>query len=359
KTTEKALTTESGSALVPEHVDRGEKDLTRTKSLTTFTKAQVYDKIFSDFSAIEISKAQKIYQIIIKMAEMSNNPLPTDMNISKAYQVLGIQEDTNENEETIEKAEDDGVINESDEVVEETIEKAKKAHKAEVEEESPDEESDEESDEDMAKGKMKKAIKKGGDHSYMKMKGGNYRKMINKGGELSYADSHDYVKKGDNFHMIDETMGDTKSFKKGHDEILGQLEESRQENQDMKKAMGTVLLDLANKQEEFQKGITEQLEEIADSSMGRRSISSREVNRNFDQSEIEKAHQDGKTVLSKSSDKNKISNVLELCATDPIQKGGDMDSQFEKATMVFEASGNLPSDIVKRLEMERNIMITD
>ena len=75
----------------------------------------------------------------------------------------------------------------------------------------------------------------------------------------------------------------------------------------------------------------------------------------------EKAKADGKIILSKSNqeDKGKIATILETFATEPIQKGGnDLDPAFEKATTLFESSGSLPTDIIRRLE-QKGVIITE
>ena len=80
---EKATTTESAAAVKKEDLD---------DELKTLTKAQVYEKIFSDFPGIEISISKQIFNLIQKaviMAKKNVNDI-TSTDIEKAYSALGI-----------------------------------------------------------------------------------------------------------------------------------------------------------------------------------------------------------------------------------------------------------------------------
>lgn len=83
KTEKKALTTESGAALMPESVDGQPKK-------QTFSKSSVMECIFKDIPNITIPNAQGVYTLIKNISVMNKRKSITSEDIEKAYSALGI-----------------------------------------------------------------------------------------------------------------------------------------------------------------------------------------------------------------------------------------------------------------------------
>lgn len=82
KTEKKALTTESGAALVPESVDGQPKK--------TFSKSSVMEAIFRDIPNITIPNAHEVYTLIKNISVMNKRKSITSEDIEKAYDALGL-----------------------------------------------------------------------------------------------------------------------------------------------------------------------------------------------------------------------------------------------------------------------------
>lgn len=109
KTEKKALTTESGAALMPESVDGQPKK--------TFSKSSVMECIFRDIPNITIPNAQELYTLIKNISVMNKRKSITSEDIEKAYDALGLApEKKADNVEDVQKGDDaDGQMGKEDE----------------------------------------------------------------------------------------------------------------------------------------------------------------------------------------------------------------------------------------------------
>lgn len=162
KTEKKALTTESGAALMPESVDGQPKK-------QTFSKSSVMECIFKDIPNITIPNAQGVYTLIKNISVMNKRKSITSEDIEKAYDALGITPKgaKAEGDEEVKKGDDaDGQMGEEDETHDDeprhnvaNMKNAKAGKKEESEEETEEEtEEDDEGFEQCDKNgaKMKK-----------------------------------------------------------------------------------------------------------------------------------------------------------------------------------------------------------
>lgn len=140
KTEKKALTTESGAALMPESVDGQPKK--------TFSKSSVMECIFKDIPNITIPNAQGVYTLIKNISVMNKRKSITSEDIEKAYDALGITPsgDKIKGDEEVQKGDDaDGQMGKEDETHDDeprhnvaNMKNAKAGKKEESEEETED-----------------------------------------------------------------------------------------------------------------------------------------------------------------------------------------------------------------------------
>lgn len=161
KTEKKALTTESGAALMPESVDGQPKK-------QTFSKSSVMECIFKDIPNITIPNAQGVYTLIKNISVMNKRKSITSEDIEKAYSALGITPEgaKAEDDEEVKKGDDaDGQMGEEDETHDDeprhnaaNMKNAKAGKKEESEEETEeDDEGFEQCDKNGAKMKKGKS----------------------------------------------------------------------------------------------------------------------------------------------------------------------------------------------------------
>lgn len=167
--TKKALSTgsSSGKAVARAHVDGDLKDQKMVKSL-------IMEKVFDMFPDIELNKAKNICKIILKVSDMNQKiKVPTEDEISKAMEVLGITKEEEYTEDSLVKAKSELDSLLEKETPQEELQKAfdlvsdikealkkGKAKDAEAEDEAEDEDEEDEGGEkdDLSKKmKMKKA----------------------------------------------------------------------------------------------------------------------------------------------------------------------------------------------------------
>jgi len=339
----KSLSTDSpsGKALKKEHVDSGLKEIVKSaEDSKELTKAEVYDKIFSDFSDIDLSKAKQIYNIITKISQMSNKAKPTQEEISKAYETLGITETASNEEETISKAK----TTENEEEAEEEEEKVEKAAT------TTDKESEEEEEEEEEE-TPNKDIKKSEDEEsplYFQ-KGDHYVQMTKDGGELKEIEGRKFAKNGDSFKEIIEDP-----IQKAFQETLNKIQES---NDEIKKAMGTVISDLSTQVSQLKSEISEL---AGQPNGGRKSATNTKIKeRDFSKgADGDKLGENKNGTLISINNRPAVLNILEKAMVSPLEKGGkELDLGFEKALTVFEASGQLSLDVQKRLTKEFGVVI--
>lgn len=139
KTEKKALTTESGAALVPESVDGQPKK--------TFSKSSVMEAIFRDIPNITIPNAHEVYTLIKNISVMNKRKSITSEDIEKAYDALGLTpEGKASGAEDVQKGDDaDGQMGKEDETHDDeprhnaaNMRNAKAGEKEESEEETED-----------------------------------------------------------------------------------------------------------------------------------------------------------------------------------------------------------------------------
>ncbi len=109
KTEKKAVSTESGAALMPESVDGQPKK--------TFSKSSVMEAIFRDIPNITIPNAHEVYTLIKNISVMNKRKSITSEDIEKAYAALGLAPEGNASDaEDVQKGDDaDGQMGEEDE----------------------------------------------------------------------------------------------------------------------------------------------------------------------------------------------------------------------------------------------------
>lgn len=308
---EEALDTENGKPLKKESVDKKLKN-------QTFSKSEAVEKIFKDIPGIDIEKAEKIYLLTTKIANMAGKSKKrvTDEDISKAYEALGLE---------LEPAEDiqkgGGGCSEGGKTT--TIKKGKTKKAEDAEEEEDDEGTESEEEEDDEEGMTKGNMKKGGD-------GGNRFDRIEKAMAVGYANQQQLIRALG--VMVKNSVQKT-------EEVLSQNEE---------------LLEIVKAQEDTINILSEKLEEYGSAPMGfksHRNVAG--VERGFakaEDSDITKGGS-GRSLGSNQipiGNKKAISDLLDQAT---FAKGG-YDEEFSKACTTFEASGVLPANIIARIKNE-------
>jgi hypothetical protein len=339
---EEALDTENGKALKKESVDKKIKN-------QTFSKAEVIDILFNDIPGIDIEKAENIYSLMLKVANMKGKRRVTDEDISKAYEALGLEVEASEDiqkgdgcaanggqttkkpikKAKTKKADDDDY--EDEEEVDEREDKTKerlagikgdaKLHreamnKAEDEEEDDDDDEDGEEEEMTTKAKK---VKKGGVNAFDR---------IEKAVVTGYANQEKFIR----------ALGVmVKSSVQKTEEVLAKNEE---------------LLDIVKAQDETISILSEKLEEYGSAVPGfksNRSVAS--VERSFAKAEDSDITKAGGRGLAKNQiplgNKKVIADLLDQAT---FAKG--YDEEFSKACTTFEASGSLPANIISRIKNE-------
>ena len=378
--TQKSLSTDStsGKAVAKEHVDGQLKNQTSASKLTEkekIVKAEIYDKIFSSFPDIDISKAKKVYLIIQKVSEMKNVKTPTDEDITKAMNHLGIELNSEEGDD-VTKANATDEASETEDI----IDKGEKANELEKSEDGkeivkgkPMAPVNSDPTEDDGDGKTKKVDKKpDGDNtpaktskgsvekSYMK-KGDHYVEMHIENGELVQNGELEYLKKGEDFIALGEAEMQRSEITKAISEGFGVIETKQNE---ISKAMGTVLMKFNEENEEFQKGVNDRLEAIEKGTPGRKSFpNAKAAEKTFNKSAEEdisganNGEAKDPNTISVSGNRGLVGTVLEKAMYAPAEKGGGLDPVFEKALTVFEASGNVEAVTIKELKAKFGISL--
>lgn len=350
----KCMTTEpdSGGPLKKEHVDTGIKETSAmTKKPNQLTKAEAFDKIFSDFPDIDIQKAKQIFNTTTKITAMSKEKTtpPTKEEIEKAYDILGLKRESAA--DTLEKGEE---TEESEEPAKPAPKPAKKPVAAPAktatitksEEETEEEEEEEEEPAKPAKKDMNKA--QTGDLMYFQ-KGDHYVAMRNSGGELQEVPDRIFAKTVNGYQEIVKSP-----MEKALEENMSKLLNGQGE---LQKAIGVVFGDMKGQID----ALTKQVEGMGGQRDGRRSAATTTVKeKQFagrTKEDIEKANKDGKVLSIRN--RAAVLNVLEAAMYAPTQRGGGLDTGFEKAMTTFEASGQLSPAVAKRMETELGIFLVD
>lgn len=321
---EKSLTTESGSALKKESVDRGGYKIKKMSS------NERYDKIFDTYPGISIEKADKLNNLFTQIQEKMIGKTITDADIEKAIDVLGL--DLNDNP-FIEKAKKSKDVSEmSAEEIAENVTKQQFGSEGSDEEEDEEEEDEDEMKKDLstnnaspATGSTPSKIQKG-------KPGNSLIKAINDSVEKQTKESRALAT------LIKAQMDQTVILKGKIEEQGGLLKSTQDE--------------LAETKELLSKA-QETIEQMAGSTQGRKSITKGFTERNFGENGQKKSD-DGTMILSKSKDAAKILNIIDNAS---FEKG--YDAEFGEAVTSFEATKQLPINVIHRLKLEKRISIVD
>lgn len=347
---EEALDTENGKALKKESVDKKLKN-------QTFSKSESIEILFKYIPGIDIEKAEKIYLMTSKIANMSGRKRVTDEDISKAFEALGLDiepaEDIQKGEgcaanggstkKPIKKAKtkktaedgDDGDDTEGDDDGDDDgddFEEAKKAKGGkmkkgddtegdETDDDEPDDEEDDEDGKIFTKKLKGSKMKKGGD-------GGNRFDRIEKAMAVGYA-------------------GQTQLIR-----ALGVMVKNSVQKTEEVLAKNDELLDIVKAQDETISVLSEKLEAYGSEPTGfkaHRNIAG--VDRSFAKAEDVDITKGGKKSLGKNqipiTNKKVVTDLLDQAT---FAKG--YDEEFSKACTTYEASGALPANIIARIKNE-------
>lgn len=307
---EEALDTENGKALKKESVDKKLKN-------QTFSKSEAIEKLFKDIPGIDIEKAEKIYLMTSKFANMKGKKRVTDEDISKAYEALGLE---------IEAADDiqkgDGCAANGGSTKKQPIKKAKKTAD-DVGDDGDETDEEDEDDDDFEEAKKAKGskMKKGGD-------GANRFDRIEKAMATSYANQTQLIR------------------------ALGVMVKNSVQKTEEVLAKNDELLDIVKAQEETISVMSEKLEEYGSEPSGFKSHRNVQgVDRSFAKAEDSDITKGGKRGLGKNQipigNKKVVADLLDQAT---FAKG--YDEEFSKACTTYEASGALPANIIARIKNE-------
>lgn len=354
---EEALDTENGKALKKESVDKKLKN-------QTFSKSESIEILFKYIPGIDIEKAEKIYLMTSKIANMSGRKRVTNEDISKAFEALGLD---------IEPAEDiqkgDGCAANGGST-KKPIKKAK-TKKAETDDEDDDYEDEDEVDEREAKAKERLGGIKGDAklHREAKMKKANTSEDEDDDEEVDddVTEEEDFddvttkskkgkMKKGgdggNRFDRIEKAMavgyaGQTQLIR-----ALGVMVKNSVQKTEEVLAKNDELLDIVKAQDETISVLSEKLEAYGSEPTGfkaHRNIAG--VDRSFAKAEDSDITKGGKRGLGKNqipiTNKKVVTDLLDQAT---FAKG--YDEEFSKACTTYEASGALPANIIARIKNE-------
>lgn len=314
KKEEKSMNTETGAALKKESVDHDLK-------VTTFSKAEVLEKLFKDIPGISIKKAEYIFIMLQKFANMKGKSQITEDDITKAYEALGLNIESSDIEKGC------GAVDGGD-VTKEPIAKANSKRGNEVAEEPTEEdqtveepESEEEEDE-VSESRVKKA------------EGGNRFDRIEKAIAASHQINSKYIR------------------------ALGVMIKDASQKLDAAAERENELRDIIKAQDETISILSEKMEEFGNYTPAPKSLShARPVERTFakaDDADITKGGESDTSLNAISMSKNP-NQVAELLDQATFAKG--YDEEFSKACTAFEAIHNLPANIIARMKNEYGVEI--
>ena len=315
KNEEKALDTENGAALKKESVDSKLK-------VTTFTKAEVLEKLFKDIPGISIKKAEHIYLMLNKFANMKGKTQITEDDITKAYEALGLNIESSEIEKGCGA---DGGATEKEPIAKADSKKGNNEAAEETAEETAEEEVEDEDGEDEDEVSEGKGVKKA--------EGGNRFDRIEKAIATSHQINSKYIR------------------------ALGVMIKDASQKLDAAAERENELRDIVKAQEETISQLSQRIESFGNGAPAPKSFRhAAPVERNFNkgnENDFEKGGNGNSGANTVSiSNKPAISNILDQAT---FAKG--YDDEFSKACLEFEATGNLPANVISRLKSEYNISI--
>ena len=313
KNEEKAFDAENGAALKKESVDSKLK-------VTTFTKAEVLEKLFKDIPGISIQKAEHIYLMLNKFANMKGKQITED-DIQKAYEALGLNIESSD----IEKGCGSKKAEATEETEEEPIDKAKETEETEeteVDEETVETDDSDEEGDNVSESKMKKA------------EGGNRFDRIEKAIAASHQINSKYIR------------------------ALGVMIKDASQKLDAAAEREIELREIIKAQDETISILSEKMEEFGNFTPAPKSLShARPVERTFakaqDNDFTQTEHRTGNPkAISMSKNPSQVAELLDQAT---FAKG--YDEEFSKACTAFEAIHDLPSNIIARMKNEFGVEI--
>lgn len=359
---EKAMTTDSGAAVIPEHVDgetkemlnggpqsklkKAENDDTETEQY--LTEEQVIQKILASDSVISFEKANKIF-LTLKELTMSNTAGKTttisDDLLEKSLAKLGFKKDS-------------------------TIEKGKRG--GEEEEDVDEKEEDEDEGGKEPAGKNKKSMKKSLTKSAVKK--GYKKEDEDVDDEDSEEENRDDEKDED-----ERPSGSAKkkSIAKPHmeksikasrlvevEDTNGEVLAKLDETMDMFKSLAIIAkgsYDLIKGQQDEIAEMREQLEALGEAApAGRKSITksaatpaARTFEKGMGADDTLEKSEDGTPIVDVDKGRNQVLTMLDHLA---FNKGSYNDT-FSKGMTLFESSGTMEPSIQKAIETEFKVKL--
>ena len=323
--TEKSLDTTSGAPLIPESVDKNEKNIidknTIHKSNYKVVKLSERDmtmKIFDTFSDINIEKANKFNKFLIKIDNIMAKEKISDNNIQKAMEFFGLGDnDKNPFLEKSAKNED------TPEVIADKVQK--ETYKDEKE--------------------VKKAKENGdGAHTIEKAESGAHTH----GKESKLPDN---LNKG-TVLILKKAIEKSMKANSIENKALATLVKAQLDENAILKGKVDDLLERDGKNQELIKALSGKVTRLSSAPRARKSIT-----KGYSEKEsFQKAKETETTgtTLSISKNRNQILDVLDTAC---FAKG--YDEEFGKAVLSFDSQGTLPSNIINRLKSESGINIVN
>lgn len=320
KNEEKALDTENGAALKKESVDHDLK-------VTTFSKAEVLEKLFQDIPGISINKAEHIFLMLQKFANMKGKSQITEDDITKAYEALGLNIESSDIEKGCGAEENGG------DAKQEPIAKANsKKGNNEVAEEPTKEEEDLNEEDAEGEGEDEDEVSEG--KKVKKAEGGNRFDRIEKAIAASHQINSKYIR------------------------ALGVMIKDASQKLDAAAERENELRDIIKAQDETISILSEKMEEFGNYTPAPKSLShARPVERAFSKAEDTDITKGGESeapsnAISMSKHPNQVAELLDQAT---FAKG--YDEEFSKACTAFEAIHNLPANIIARMKNEFGVEI--
>ena len=313
KEEEKGLNTENAAALKKESVDKKLK-------VTTFSKAEVLEKLFQDVPGISIEKAEQIYTMLKKFVNMKGKIQITEDDITKAYEALGLDVETND----IVKGEDNENAAEEDQPIEKANPETEENGTSEEEDNAEVEEDDEEDDEEDSE-----------DDGVNKAVGG-----------------------GNRFDRLEKAITASHNINSKYIRALGVMIKDASQKLDAAANREAELMEVIKSQDENISALSERLEAFGSEVPARKSLSNaRPVERHFGKAEDVDITKGGapkvsSNVFSMSKNKREVAELLDQAT---FSKG--YDEEFSKACTAFEAVNDLPQNIIARMKNEFGVEI--
>ena len=323
---EKSLDTAEGKPLIKEDLDRKLKNV-------TFGKSDVMERLFQDIPGISIEKAKEVYILIQKISNMKKKNSITEEDIQKAYDALGLDPETLVKGDTSEEDEARKPRNTTDDEDEDVDDEEDVDDTEDVDDDEDTEDEDDDSDdEDEDEEEEEKAVKKGGIFDRFN--------RIEKALATSHYNNAKYIK----------ALGVmVKASNDSLEKAISSLELANQkidELNSINKAQEETISELSQRIESFGNGAP------APKSFRHAAPVERNLNKG-NENDFEKGGNGNSGANTVSiSNKPAISNILDQAT---FAKG--YDDEFSKACLEFEATGNLPANVISRLKSEYNISI--